>query len=178
MGRDHSITEGYLQESGVPFTALRNNLYMDMIPLMFDQNGVLRGPAGDGTASWISRRDIAEVAARLLSNPPPASGALVLAGPESLTMDETAERLSRLAGRQLRYEDETIEEAREWRRGLGVAEWEVDMMIGSYLAVAAGELADMSDAVRQVIGREPYTLDAYFAENPELLAPLRKDGAS
>ncbi|MFW5694806.1 MAG: hypothetical protein ACOCYB_06535 [Alkalispirochaeta sp.] len=90
-------------------------------------------------------------------------------------MEETAQRFARLSGRPLRYEDETVEEGREWRRGLGVAEWEVDMMIGSYLAVAAGELADTSEGVREVLGRDPYSLDAYFTENPELLAPLRKD---
>lgn len=118
QGRDHSITKGYLRESGVPFTALRNNLYMDLVPYMFDATGVLREPARTGRTNGISRRDTAEVAATLLSNPARESGALVLAGPESLTMGKTAERFSRLTGKQLRYEDETIEEGGEWRRSL------------------------------------------------------------
>ncbi len=174
MGRDHSISEGYLEETGVPFTALRDNLYMDMIPLLFDETGTLRGPAGDGKVCWVAREDVAQVAATVLQSPSQESRKLTMTGPESLTMAETAQRISRITGRELRYKDESLEEARAWRlEQLGAPEWEVEMMVGSYRAVAAGELAEPSDSVEQLIGRPPYGLEDYFAQWPALLGPLR-----
>jgi hypothetical protein len=47
--------------------------------------------------------------------------------------------LSSLKHRTLRYEDEPVPAAKEWRSKLGVPAWEVDTWVGSYEAIAAGE---------------------------------------
>lgn len=173
FGRDHFQTEQYLKESGVPFTALRDNLYLDVIPEFFGPEGLLRAPAGEGTAAWVAREDAARTAAAVLSNPGPASAVYNVTGPESLSMAETAARLSALAGRELRYEAESVREGRAWRSKLGAPDWEVDTWLGSYEAVAAGELAPTSDTVFRLTGRQPADINTYFMQNPHLLAPLR-----
>jgi NAD(P)H dehydrogenase (quinone) len=173
MSRDHYQTEGILKGSGIPFTALRDNLYMDLIPEMFDEQGRIRGPAGQGRVAWVAREDVARAVAAALLQRGETSRAYDLTGPEALTLAETAARLSTLTGRDLRYEEETVEEGRAWRKRLGAPDWEVETWLGSYEAIAAGELERTSDAILRLTGREPYTLEGYFSERPHLMEPLR-----
>lgn len=175
MSRDHYQTEQFLEESGVAYTALRDNLYLDLIPELFGPDGVVRGPAGDGAVAWVSREDVAQTVAAALANPAAHAGTYDVTGPEALSLAETASRLSSLLGRSLRYENESVEEGRAWRRQLDVPEWEVETWLGSYQAIAAGELADTSDTVERFTGQPSARLDDYFSEHPELLNPLREE---
>ena len=77
--------------------------------------------------------------------------------------------MSALTGRKLRYEDETLEEGRAWRSQSGAQAWEVAVWLGSYEAIAAGELAPVSDTVERFTGRPAQSLEAYFGAHPALL---------
>lgn len=172
---DHAATEDHLRASGLGFTILRDSLYMDLLASMFGDDGVVRGPAGDGRAAWVAREDVARVAATVLADADGGhAGAIYdLTGPEALGLAEVARRLSGLAGRELRYHDETVEDGRRWRAALDAPAWEVELWLGSYLAIAAGELARVSDAVARITGRAALGLEAYYRERPHLLARLR-----
>ena len=113
MSQDHYQTEQFLKKSGISFTVLRDNFYLDLIPEMFSAEGVMRGPAGDGAAAWVAREDVARVAAAVLSRPHDSCGTYDVTGSEALTMMATAKRLSTLVGRELRYEPESVEEGRK-----------------------------------------------------------------
>lgn len=173
MSRDHFQTEQILRDRECSFTALRDNLYMDLLPEMFGPEGIVRGPAGEGQVAWVSREDVARTVVGVVTNPEPFEGIHNVTGPESLTLAETAERMSALVDRLLRYENETVEEARVWRRQLDVPEWEVETWIGSYEAIAAGELEESSDTVERITGRAPYRLEDYFSTYPETLDRIR-----
>jgi len=173
MARDHYRTEQSLLASGVPFVALRDNLYTDILPHLFDAEGVVRGPAGDGRMAFVAREDVAQTVAAALVQRVDGNQILDVTGPESLTFDDVADRLSARTGRHLRYERESVEEGRRWRAASGAPDWEVDTWLGSYLAAAAGELADVSDTVQRLTGRPPMTLEQYFDANPHILEPLR-----
>lgn len=170
--RDHHLSEAYLRASGVPHTILRDCLYMDVAPGFFDEHGVLRGPAGNGAVAWVAREDVARSVVSALTNPRESGATHDLTGPEALTLQETAQRLAALCGRELQYDDESIEQARRWRAQLDAPPWELDVWIGTYLAMRAGELSGVSDAVRWLTGRTPYRLEAYFTERPQLLENL------
>ncbi|HZU34042.1 MAG TPA: SDR family oxidoreductase [Candidatus Angelobacter sp.] len=171
--RDHYQTEQYLAESGVPFTALRDSMYMDMFAEMPDENGVIRGPAGNGVAAFVSREDVAQVAAAILSSSNPLTGTPDVTGPEAITFTEAARRLSAITGRNLRFEDESLEEGRRWRRATGAKDWQVETWVGSYAAIAAGEMAQVSDTVARLTGHPPLKLEDYFSQHSELLKKLK-----
>ena len=173
FARDHYMTEQYLRESGVDYTALRDNLYLDMIGDMFSDEGVVRGPAAQGAVAWVSRDDVARVAAAALTDPQPASATYDVTGAEALTLAQTAQRLSAMAGRELRYEEETVEEGREWRSQLDAAAWEVDVWLGSYEAIAAGELDTVSDTVQRFTGSAPMSLEQFFSQTSRALERLK-----
>jgi NAD(P)H dehydrogenase (quinone) len=108
-----------------------------------------------------------------LSDPQPAGGTYDVTGAEALTLAQTAERLAAIAGRQLRYEEETLEEGRVWRSQLDAAAWEVDAWLGSYEAIAAGELARVSDTVERFTGSAPMSLEQFFSQTPRALERLK-----
>ena len=68
-------------------------------------------------------------------------------------------------GRELRYVPETLEEARASRAGQG-EDWEVEGWIGSYLAIATGELAVVSHTIEAITGERPRTLAEHLAAEP------------
>lgn len=167
FARDHYQTEEHIRSLGVPFTFLRPNLYLDEVPNFFGDDGVVRGPAGTGRAAWISRDDLAAVVASVLTGDGHENATYDVTGPEALSLAETAERLSGLVGRRLSYQPETREEALAWRSKLGAPDWEVDAWVSSYEAIAADELAPVSDTVPRVTGSPATGLESFFAREPE-----------
>ena len=69
LGRDHWDAEQAIRESGMAFTFLRDNFYADLLPYFADEQGVIRGPAGDGRVAAVARADVADVAAAVLRSP-------------------------------------------------------------------------------------------------------------
>ncbi|MEO3813585.1 SDR family oxidoreductase [Sphaerisporangium sp. B11E5] len=159
LARDHWATEEYIRASGLRYTFLRDNLYADFLSSMVGQDGVLRGPAGDGAVSVVALDDIADVCAAVLRSPGEHAGATYdLTGPRSLTLTEIADTLGEVTGRHVRYHPETVAEAYESRAGYGAPRWQVDAWVSTYTAIAAGELAGVSTAVHDLTGHPPTSL--------------------
>lgn len=159
LARDHWATEEHIKASGVPCTFLRDNLYMDFVPHMAGDDGVIRGPAGEGRAAVVAQDDIADVAVTVLLEPGRHDGVTYdLTGPEELSLREMAAALSEATGRTITYRDETLDEAYASRASYGAPRWQVDAWVSTYLAIAAGELRPATDAVERVTGRRPRTL--------------------
>ncbi len=154
LGRDHWATEEHLRASGVRWTFLRDSFYLDVFPLFVDDEGVLRGPAGDGRVAAVARADVAACAAAVLRDPGPHAGATyTLAGPEALSLAEVAAQVGELEGRSVRYVAETLDEAYASRAAYGAPDWQVEAWVSTYTAIASGELAEVTDDVRRLSGR-------------------------
>jgi uncharacterized protein YbjT (DUF2867 family) len=165
FARDHHQTELYLKATGLPFTALRDNLYMDFIAEMFNEEGILLGPAGAGRTGWVSRDDVARCVVAALLNPDRFAGTHDVTGPEALSMAETARIMSEIQDKELRYEDETMEAGRAWRGKYDVPAWEVECWLGSYAAIKYGELETLSDTVERMTGRQPISVREFFTRS-------------
>lgn len=169
---DHLLTEAHLKQSGLGFTILRDSFYLDLLPHIADEEGVIRGPAGTGTVAWVSREDVAQVAVSVLVEPGHEGQTYDVTGPEAFGLSEAAQRLSEVVHRRIRYVDETVEEGRGWRAATGASDWEVEVWLGSYLAMASGELSRTSDVVERLTGRPPFNLESYFSAYPRRLSTL------
>ena len=55
LGRDHYATEEFVRERGLTHTFLRDNFYQDLLPYFVGDDGIIRGPAGDGRAAFVAR---------------------------------------------------------------------------------------------------------------------------
>jgi len=159
LGRHHYFTEERIKQSGMDWTFLRDNLYLDFFPHLVGEDGVIRGPAGDGVVAAVTRDDIAAAAAEVLSKPGAHVGSTyVMTGPEALTMAEVADTLTRLQGRPVSFHNETVEEAYESRKKWDVPDWQYDAWVSTYTAIAAGEMAEVTDHVLRLTGRRPMSL--------------------
>jgi NAD(P)H dehydrogenase (quinone) len=174
--RDHALSEQYLAATGLAFTVLRNAFYMDMFLGMFDGAGVIRGPAKQGRGAFVSREDCARVAAAALIAPP--EGTYDITGPEALSLADVARSFSGIVGRELRYEDESVEAGRDWRSKSAEPAWRVELSLGWYEAIAVGELEPTSDTVLRFTGRSPMDIESYFAAFPDLLRGLQPAGST
>ena len=172
LGRQHYATEKHIEASGLGYTFLRSSFYADFVPFFTGDDGVIRAPAGDGKVSWISRDDVADTVVAAVQTDEHVGQVLENTGPEALDFYETAAVLSRVTGREISYVEETLEEAWHSRRPTGAPDWEIEGWVSSYLAVAKGELATVSDTVERLTGHPPADLETFLAANPELWSHL------
>lgn len=172
LAREHHHTEEAIRATGIPFTFLRPSLYLDAVPGMVFDDGLLKGPAGAGRIAWIARDDLADVAVEVITGAGHDGATYDVTGPEALTMDETAAILSSATGRTVGYVDETWEEARASRAIFGAPPWRVDGWVSSYAAIGTGEMSVVSDAVPRLAGHPAIGLAQYLREHPESCAHL------
>ena len=159
LGRDHFATEQHLRASGLATTFLRDALYADFLPALVGEDGAIRGPAGDGRVAAVAVDDVADVAAAVLLDPDAHRGATyTLTGPEALTLDEVAATLTGALRRPVRYERETLEQAYASRAGYGAPPWQVDAWVSTYTAIAAGEVAAVTEDVARLTGHPATSL--------------------
>lgn len=163
LARDHHATEEHIRASGMDFTFLRDNFYLDFLPRLAGQDGVIRGPAGDGAFSGVAREDIARCALAVLRDPAIHKGATYnLTGPEELTLAQAAQILTEGTGRNVSYQHETVEEAYASRASYGAPAWQLDAWVSTYTAIAAGEMAGISPDVHGLTGQDPISLAGFL----------------
>jgi uncharacterized protein YbjT (DUF2867 family) len=159
LGRDHYATEEHLRASGMATTFLRDNLYADFFPAMVGEDGVIRGPAAQGRVAAVAQDDIADAAVAVLLDPEGHAGVTYsLTGPEALTLADVAAVLSETQGRPIRYQSETVAEAYESRARYRAPDWQVDAWVSTYTAIAAGELAGVTDHIERLAGHPATSL--------------------
>jgi NAD(P)H dehydrogenase (quinone) len=178
LARQHAATEERIRQSGVRATLLRHGMYADFVPffaVLDDDRVVIAAPAGDGRASFVSRDDLADVAAAvLLDDSGDLDGrTLDVTGPEALSMAEAVAVLAELTGRPGDYRDQMVADAWATRRPSGRPDWEIEGWVSSYLAIAAGELAAVSDVVPRLTGSPATSVAEHLRRHPEDWAHLR-----
>ena len=172
LGRQHHATEERIRDSGLRFTFLRSSFYADFVPFFTGDDGVIRAPAGDGKVSWITRDDIADTVVAAVQTGAHDGEALENTGPAALDFHETAAILTRVTGREISYVPESEEEAWASRRPTGAPRWEIEGWVSSYLAIANGELAMVSDTVERLTGHPAIDLESFLSAHPELWSHL------
>lgn len=166
FARDHFHTEQYIRSAGLDFVFLRDSLYLDFIPNLAGADDVIRGPAGDGRFAPVSRDDIADVAAAVLTDRAHDGSTLELTGPVAVSMEEAAAALSDATGRPISYHDETLDEAYASRATYDAAPFEVEGWITTYLAIAKDELSMVTDTVELIAKHPAAGLRDYLAARP------------
>lgn len=160
LARDHGATEAALRDSGLSYTFLRDNFYLDLLPHFADENGVIRGPSGDGVTAAVARADVADAAVAVLEHPELHRDTIYeLTGGEALSLGDIARRASVATGRTFTFINETLDEAYASRAHYGAPPWQVEAWVSTYTAIADGELARITDDVRRLTGHEPRTLE-------------------
>ena len=166
----HHIVEEKLKNSGLGYTILQPNSFMQNVPAFFGPTirtqNAFYADLGDSKMSYIDVGDIGAVAAKILASPAGHnSKTYELNGPEALSSAEVAEKVSRVAGRKVQYVAISEEAARKGMLDAGMPEWQVTALIDLHQYYTGGRGADLDDTVQRIIGRPPITMDKFLAEN-------------
>lgn len=168
FGKWHGQAEEFLKASGLEWTILRPNFFMQNLlgqAHTVATQGAIYQPGGDARASLIDARDIASVAARALTDAGHEGKTYTLTGPEALSYGEAAARISEATGRPVRYVAITPEQFREGALAGGLPEWLVSALELLNELFASGGAAEITDDVRRVGGREPKTFDEFARDH-------------
>jgi uncharacterized protein YbjT (DUF2867 family) len=169
FAQDHYRTEQLIRETGLAYTFLRQSQFLDFVPLLVGEDGVIRGPAGEGRIAWVARDDAADVAAAVLADADGAHDGRTydVTGPEAHTMAWAAEQLSAATGREITFRNQGVQEAYESRTHLDAPDYALDGWVTSYVAVGTGEMDVVSDTVPRLTGHPAQTLPEWLRANPD-----------
>ena len=167
VARWHAEGEKELEASGIPFTHLRPNAFMQnllgLAPTIVSQ-GEFYQPAADGKVSHIDVRDIAAVAAKALTENGHQGKTYVITGPEALSYDDVARKLSTALGRPVKYVNITPEDFKKSLLGWGIPEYMADGLNEFFAAIRAGYLAVVTNTVEEVAKRKPISFDDFVRD--------------
>jgi uncharacterized protein YbjT (DUF2867 family) len=162
--RYHAVVEDAIAASGIAFTNLRPNLYMQGL-LGFRSSIISTGrffaPIGDARVSVVDVRDIAAVAAAALTQSGHYGKTYDITGPEPLMHAEMASQLSEALGRPVTFVDVAETAMRDALLGFKFPEWQADGLIEDYAHYRRGEASAVSPAVQDVTGVSPHSFSEF-----------------
>jgi uncharacterized protein YbjT (DUF2867 family) len=163
-----NVTEGLVRQSGIDWTILRPGWFMQnflhWIGFTIPTEDVFYLPAANSKTAFIDVRDIAAVAARVLTSRGHEGRLYELVSEEAITHAQVAAHISQATGRHVRYvplcDDDFIKEMmkRSWSRP--AAEHTVEL----YEIVKTGKEEATSNDVEQVLGRPPISFEQFARE--------------
>ena len=156
LAADHQATEKALDESGLPFTLLRNGWYLENYTAQvadYLEHGVVLGSAGDGKVSAATRADYAEAAAAVLVSGDHTGKIYEFGGDEAFGYADLAGAVAQAAGRPIRYRDLRFDEYVGALVGAGLPDAYAAALADSDLGIARGELLVSTGDLSRLIGR-------------------------
>jgi len=169
FARNHAVVEHALRESGLAWTFLRPNGFMQnnlSWPTRV-QNGRFYSPVPDAAFSLVDARDVAEVAIAALTGDDHAGKAYALTGPEAVSYRDQARRLFTAAGRDVTVEEVDAEAVKQALVQTGVPPWNAEGLAELWQMYASGGAALVASGVEDVLGRAPRDLDAFARDHAE-----------
>jgi NAD(P)H dehydrogenase (quinone) len=173
VGAMHAQTEQQIVDSGLAWTFLRPNYFMQNFLSLAEpiRNGKLPVPLPDQRMAIVDARDVGAVAAAILRDPDPHAGkAYDVTGPESLDFAEIARRLGAALGHDVTHVAPPVEAAVEGLKAKGAPEWlqrhvaEIMVIFGSDESVA-----QPTSVVQDLTGRPPRGIEDFAADHASAL---------
>ena len=165
----HRNVEDKLNATGLSYTILRPNGFLQNIvtynaPSIRAQ-GAFYAAMGDAKVSYLDVGDIAVVAVKSLQGGPHTGKTYELNGPEAISNQELAARISKVTGRTVTFVDIPESAQRDAMLGLGMPEWQVAAVLELQQYYKLGGGAKTDGLLKALIEREPVKLDQYLTAN-------------
>jgi uncharacterized protein YbjT (DUF2867 family) len=168
FGRWHGQTEQRLVDSGLGWAILRPQYFMQNLlafaPSVADDR-VLAVPLGEARIAMVDVRDVAAVAASVLTHAELGGRIYDLTGPDAVSFAHVADRFSSLTGHTVRYVDTPPETARRDMLANGMPEWLADGLCDLYGVLRAGHGAATTSVVRELTGRDARSFDQFARDH-------------
>jgi uncharacterized protein YbjT (DUF2867 family) len=170
--RLHRQAEKIIEQSGIPFTFLRPNEFMQNFinfhSPSIKSNNAFYVPLEDAKVSLVDVRDIAAVAVKSLTDDKHNNNkTYLITGPEALSYHQAAEILSNATGKKISYVNISEEEAREAMKEMGMSDWLINTISELSDYFRKGNASQISSAVEEVTGKKPISFSQFAKDYVE-----------
>lgn len=165
----HTRSEDYIRATGIPYTFLRPNGFMQNL-VNYSAGTIIAqdafyGSEGDGRVSQIDVRDVAAVAAKVLTEDGHTGKTYTLTGPEALSNAEVAALLSEVLGHNITFVNLSPAQLKQAVLSSGVSEWSADALIDLQRLYREGGAAAVTQDVEQLLGRKPTSFREFLRDH-------------
>ncbi|MEE2952346.1 MAG: SDR family oxidoreductase [Pseudomonadota bacterium] len=164
----HAHIDHYLRQSGLAWTILRPTAFMQNFLWFKDPiaKGFLPQVAGKGSVSWIDTRDVARVAATVLTEQGHDSATYFLTGPETLDLTTISKRLGQVLGHKVRYINLPTPLFRGLLLATGSSRWMAKGLVVQFSDVVAGHhTVDPTCEVERITGTPPHDFTGFARDH-------------
>ncbi|MEN9909141.1 MAG: hypothetical protein RLZZ540_2290 [Bacteroidota bacterium] len=167
LAQSHIDTDNAIKASGMQYTIFRNNLYLDVLPMFLGEKVLESGiyfPAGEGKAAYVSRNDLAEAAAIVLSSDGHENKEYAMNNIEDYSMNDVAKTLSTITNKEVLYLNPNAEDYQAALTNAGVPREYVGMFVAFAEAIKQGEFQSESSDLEKLLGRKPASLSDFLKQ--------------
>jgi uncharacterized protein YbjT (DUF2867 family) len=166
--RDQTEIENGLIASGLGYTLLRNNAYMQNLLMSAPSiaaTSSFGSAARDGRVGMIDARDVAAVAAEIAISPRAHTGKTYWpTGPDAISFADAAAVLSKLLDRSITFEPLTVEEQTQALIDVGLPEDLAAMNAQAVALFAEGDCDYVTDDVPSILGRPARSFEQFATD--------------
>ena len=156
---DHEETENLIKESAIPYTFCRNTIYLEFFPMFWSdalETGKWVIPGGGHKQNFALRSEMAEaLATALTEHENHEDQVLNFASTEAYTFDEFAEAMSEAAGKEISYQDISVDDFTEQMKEAGVPDDQIMMTDVTATLFENGGTELTTNDMKNLLGREP-----------------------
>jgi len=175
--RNHAQIENALIASGLGYTLLRNNAYMQNFLMMAPGIAKTDGSStatGDGRVGHVDVRDVAALAAEIFAAPSAHVGKTYWpTGPEVLSGAEVAAVLSEVLGRTITFHPISFEEQKQAMLDVGLPEPVADDNARAVALMADGDCDYLTDDVLSILGRPARSFEQFASDYAAAFSSVR-----
>jgi NAD(P)H dehydrogenase (quinone) len=166
VAASHMQTEKAIKESGMTYTIMRNNLYMDYLPVFLGEKVLEKGiflPAGDTKTAYALRSDMAEAAANILTGNSHENREYYISNTEAVSFYDIAGILSDISGKKVTYANPDVKTFTDTLTDGGVSKDFIGFLLSFSEGIKQGEfLPDRTD-LEKLLGRKPVTAKDFLS---------------
>jgi NAD(P)H dehydrogenase (quinone) len=175
MAPPHVATEAAIIKTGIPYSFLRNNWYLENE--IGSIQGALAGApwitsAGEGKVGWALQQDYADAAAAVLVGNDHENTVYELSGP-LLTQDELASALGNVLGEKIVVQQVSDEKYAEIMKGLGLPDFVIPIVVGIQESIRNGSLEVESNDFEKVLGRPVTPVNEALTQLVHAISPTK-----
>jgi uncharacterized protein YbjT (DUF2867 family) len=170
----HARIEEHLQSSNISSVVLRPGFGMANVLASAEAvqyTGKLFAPAGDARISMVHPQDVGAVASVAMIGDGHEGETYTLTGPEAITFEAVAGRLSEAVGRKIEYLSVPDEAALQGMTEQGLSEFVAVQIVAVFGALRQGAQERTTDTVQSLTGQEPRGFTEFASEHALLFAP-------
>ena len=167
VGRSHAVTENELKSSGLPYTIVRSQFFMQnllMAKPTIETDGAIYMPMKDGRIGMVDVRDIADVVSIVLTSDGHEGKTYTLTGPTSISLNDVAEALANQLGKPIAYVDVPLEAAHEGMVEAGLGEWFAGAMTEYFGLFREGGGDFTTSDIEKVTGQPARTFETFAGD--------------